>query len=250
MNESNHQMDKELNLFEQELRSLTPRSGVSMSDPSLTNDARMSHMLGRDWLEGGPPLASQQSTCTSVIPSVTKSNWWTTVAVSWSSGLAAGLLLSAIWTQWNMGGFDISGEITSGERFASTNDLPPSSLDSNLPPPNKGDASNSRSNPWPDSQRTRLGNTFRGGRYVAIQGNQQDVLRPFLQLYDINNDWRFTSRPTHKTFFDIPSWENAEIRDEPNVAPSELKPVPPAQQSVPQNQRQLLQSLYQSEFRI
>lgn len=255
MKESNYRMDNQLDQFERELRSLTPKSNASLSKPAQVNGVGISSTLDLATHDDGSPLAIPQSGNQLTIPTLTRSNWWKTVAVAWSSGLAVGLLLSAIWTRSNTGELDTGRDLVGNENFASANVHSPTGLDSEMPSlvesaTPEGMASSTRSNPWQYSQSTRLRNTLRGSRYVVTQGGQPDVLRPFSQLYDIANDWRFTNSSSSRELFNQRTQENPQLPDTPNSAPSELMLIPPAQQSAPPNQRQLLQSLYQSEFRI
>ncbi|MCU0713022.1 MAG: hypothetical protein MUC43_13255, partial [Pirellula sp.] len=91
MNEKNYRMDEELSRFEQDLKSLTPKHcSAAASVPTMPafHDNRLTSQIDTS------VVMDHQS---SSLP-FTNRRWLKTVAVSWATGLAAGLLVSAIWT--------------------------------------------------------------------------------------------------------------------------------------------------------
>ncbi|MFN7292861.1 MAG: hypothetical protein ACK5T6_19935, partial [Pirellula sp.] len=92
MNKPNFPMDDGLNRFEQDLKSLTPKPYPSAS-PART--MLPIHDYGATSLPGVGVVRDQQL----LSLNSTHRNWLKTVAVSWATGLAAGLLISAFWTK-------------------------------------------------------------------------------------------------------------------------------------------------------
>ena len=94
MNEPRYPMDDKLNQFEQELKSLSPRSLVSLTRVQNEFSMQASAPIAQATSSVGTPALEYQTRSSD-------RSWIKTVVLAWSSGLAAGLLLSWGWNVWS-----------------------------------------------------------------------------------------------------------------------------------------------------
>ena len=228
-------MDDGLDRFEKDLKSLTPKR-YPLASPVRTMlpihdfgaSPRPDAGIGQD-----QQLISSKST---------NRNWLKTVAVSWATGLAAGMLISAIWTKLMTEETFIYEPNLVAENDSSASVSEPSTpLDVSSNPP-------SITPPRQQTASLLRGQGFvRNSRGIVPDFRDHQILHPFMPLNNVN--WNAAMTPPAKRFTGLQTEAN-QSHEQPG-APNQLSDA--SHESLPspfpksQGQRQLLKSLMESD---
>jgi hypothetical protein len=243
MNEKDYRMDEELSRFEQDLKSLTPRHcSAAASVPTMPafHDNRLTSRV-----DTGVGINHQSSSL-----SFTNRRWLKTVAVSWATGLAAGLLVSAIWTKL------MEEETSSNEPSLLTENNSAAGVSEPNTPLSISQNSNSETTSRQQSlsaqpfttqslsiQRGFVGNT----RHTSLNIPDQEILHPFMGLNNVN--WNPAMLPSSKRFAGVQSGtkQASEQANAPGAASGDSQKSLPVSIPKTQGQRELLKSLMESD---
>ena len=245
MNEKDYRMDEELSRFEQDLMSLTPKPCfAAASVPRLPpiHDNRLTSQVGT-----GVIIDHQSSSL-----SFTNRRWLKTVAVSWATGLAAGLLVSAIWTK-------LMKEETSitEPSLLTENSSAVGVIEQNTPSnvsQNSSSKTTSRQQPLAIQPLTaqpliaQRGPGFVGNtRRTPLNIPDQEILHPFMALNNVN--WNAAMLPSSKRFAGVQSGtkQASEQANAPDSASGDSQKSIPVSIPKTQGQRELLKSLIESD---
>lgn len=244
MNEKDYRMDEELSQFERDLKSLTPRrcsATASVPTMSAFQDNRLTPQVDTsvvmDHQSSGLPF--------------TNGRWLKTVAVSWATGLAAGLLVSAIWTKL----MKEEGSITAPSLLTENRSAAGVS-ESNTPSTGSENSSSktiSRQQPSTTEPLTapsltaQRGSGFAGNmRRFSFDSPEQEILHPFMGLNNVN--WNAAMKPSSKRFAEMQSGtkQDFEQSNAPDSASGDSQKSFPISIPKTQGQRELLKSLIES----
>jgi hypothetical protein len=244
MNEKNYRMDEELSRFEQDLKSLTPKHcSAAASVPTMPafHDNRLTSQIDTS------VVMDHQS---SSLP-FTNRRWLKTVAVSWATGLAAGLLVSAIWTK-------LMKEETS---ITEPNLLTENSSAAGVSEPNtpwnvsENSSSKTTSRQQPLATRSLTAQPITAQRGPGFVGDMrrtslnipdQEILHPFMGLNNVN--WNAAMLPSSKRFAGVQSGtkQASEQANAPDSGSGDSQKSIPVSIPKTQGQRELLKSLIES----
>lgn len=233
-------MDDGLNRFEQDLKSLTPKPYPSAS-PART--MLPIHDYGATSLPGVGVVRDQQL----LSLNSTHRNWLKTVAVSWATGLAAGLLISAFWTKMMKEETAITEPSLLTENSSAAGVIEPDTpLNVSK---NSSSKTTSRQQPLATQPITAqrspgfVGNT----RRTSLNSPEQEILHPFMTLNNVN--WNAAMLPSSKRFAGAQSRTNqtSEQANAPDSASGDSQKSIPVSIPKTQGQRELLKSLMESD---
>lgn len=238
MNEPNFPMDDDLSRFEQELKSLTPRDfPVGLPVRAMLP----MHDLG---LTSPPDVGIVTNQQSHRQPFVNRA-WLKTVSVSWMTGLAAGLLVSMIWTR-------LVNEDAPfiDPKLISESGVPSVATDPNPPTTSSRDLPSTETTRPQESSRFREQSFGTNFRSISLNSYDGKILHPMMSLREV--DWIFSIMPPAKRLTGV---VKEAIQDhEHSSAPNSTSDVP--QTTLPnsfpnsfpkaQGQRQLLKSLMES----
>jgi hypothetical protein len=176
-----------------------------------------------------------------VSPSVNRT-WLRTVAISWSAGLAAGLLISILWTRWTNNGIANKGSQSPANGQLSQPNLSATpSLESPIA---------SRPNdsvPPQERNRSRYESMQNSSYLTAFDSSDQSILRPFVPLRSVDWEAAMVDTKTRQHGTGAQSLENPQGKDVPS-SNSALNSIPiPFERPRSQGQHQWLKSLMKSE---
>lgn len=233
MNEPRYPMDDELNQFEQELKSLSPRSLVSLTQEQ--NEFSM---------QASAPIARASSSIEIPAPAhemrSSDRSWLKTVILAWSSGLAAGLLLSWGWNAWSK---SQSGLVYSN---LPSSDVTTHSTDQSIP----DQIAEQRRLKAPleqsgDFDQNEMDKLMHANRLVALDAKRFSTLHPLMPLESIVWDHRqlqffkqFKNHDQHSAIDRIE--QTSTVFADENSARYPTKPAQPL------GQRQLLKAMMES----
>ncbi len=235
MNEPNFPMDDDLSRFEQDLKSLTPKHFPTASPVRAILPI---HELGLSSQSDVAAVADRQS---HRFPFVNRT-WLKTVSVAWVTGLAAGLLVPAIWTRFvNEEAPVIKPNLISesGSSSAVTIPTPPTASTLDLP-----SLKPTRSQ---EPSRYREQSSSTNYRYMSLNSHDEQMLHPFMSLSEFH--WNSAMTPSARRLTGVAKGPKQD--DEQNSAPDSTLDAP--QTTLPntfpkaQGQRQLLKSLMETD---
>ncbi len=244
MNEPNLPMHDGLDRFEQDLKSLTPNHAPEVLPVQA--------MLSVDGLgvRSGPDASSEPDACLVTderlhrLPMKNR-NWLKIASVSWVTGLASGLMVSAIWTRLITEENPITEpNLASETRVTSEVTSAPPELVSTPNPPS--------TDPFRAQPSSAFGDAIFSGnnRYFAIESASDDVLQPMMRRNAVTRISE--SLPSAKRFgrVDAATKQKNGQTDASNTT-SKTSPAPNSN-SFPkyQGQRQLLKMLMESDDMI
>jgi len=234
MNEPNFPMDDDLSRFEQDLKSLTPkhfpmaspvRAMLPIHDLGLSSQSDVG--IGTDQQSHRFPVMNR--------------NWLKTVSVSWMTGLAAGLLVPAIWTRLTHEDAPIVEPNLISESGSSSAVTVP-------PPPTASTPGSPSIKPTrtQEPSRYREQSFASTNRYTSLNSYDDQILHPFMSLNEVH--WNTAIVPSARR---LTGAKGPKQDDEQNSAPDSTSDVPQTTllNSLPkaQGQRQLLKSLMESD---
>lgn len=235
MNEPNFPMDEGLSRFEQDLKSLTPKH-FPMASP--VRAMLPIHDLGLSSQSDVATVTDQQS---HRFPFVNRT-WLKTVSVSWVTGLAAGLLVPAIWTRlMHEDAPVIEPNLVSESGVSSvvTAPTPPTTTT-----PDSPSIKPTRSQ---EPSRYREQSFASNYRHTLLNSHDDQILHPFMSLSEVH--WNSAMMPSAKRLIGVET--GAKQNYEQHNAPDSTSDVP--QTTLPntfpkvQGQRQLLKSVMESD---
>ncbi len=187
-------LDSELQLFEEDLKSLNPTPFVAkLAEPRLEGTS-------------GYPVSRSITT---------KRRWLGSVALAWASGLAAGMLIATLWNRPSSGENGVHIVVSDQDEATAVSDLKRPELDSS------GNATPLAS----DTVNPRDGLDFKRvrsrQRFVSGTDGQQRILRPSTPWDELLLDNRPRSWPTTNTGSASRSTDRIEQVDTPVPLPRE-----------------------------
>lgn len=243
MSEKDYRMDEELTRFEQDLKSLTPRHcSAAASVPTMPafHDNRLTSRV--DTRVG---IDHQSSSL-----SFTNRRWLKTVAVSWATGLAAGLLVSAIWTK-------LMEEETSNNEpslltennFAAGVSEPNTPLSISQNSTSKTTSRQQSLSPQPfTTQSLSIQRGFvRNMRYAPTHFPDEEILHPFMALNNVNWNAGILPHSKRPTAVQSGTKQDSEQANAPGAASGDSQQSIPVSLPKTQGQRELLKSLMESD---
>ncbi|MCU0718646.1 MAG: hypothetical protein MUC83_03000 [Pirellula sp.] len=243
MIEKDYRMDEELTRFEQDLRSLTPKPCSATASvptmPLIHNNGLNSHI-------GIGVATDHQSSSWSF----TNRSWFKTVAVSWATGLAAGLLVSAIWTK-------LMEEETSNNEpslltennFAAGVSEPNTPLSVSQNSTSKTTSRQQSLSPQPfttQSLSTQRG-IVRNIRNAPTHFPDHEILHPFMALNNVNWNAGILPHSKRPTAVQSGTKKASEQANAPGAASGDSQKSIPVSIPKTQGQRELLKSLMESD---
>jgi hypothetical protein len=240
MNEPSFPMDDDLNRFEQDLKSLTPRH-ILIASP--VRSMLPMHDLGITSPPDFDIVTEQQS---HRLPLMNRA-WLKTVSISWVTGLVAGLLVSTIWTRLVNETTPNTEPTLISENGASSMVIDSSSQDAT--PPNLTSTPPYRSQPYRSQLPSHFGEQSfaNANRHTSLNFRDNRILHPFMSLNAVN--WNSAIMPSAKRLTGTatrmqPDYEQYSAPDSDSGTPQIISP-----NSFPksQGQRQLLKSLMKSQ---
>jgi hypothetical protein len=235
MNEPNLPMDDDLSRFEQDLKSLTPKH-IPIASP--VRSMAPIHDLGLTSPPDVGVVTDQQSHRFAFVDRT----WLKTVSVAWVTGLAAGLLLPAIWTRFvNEEAPVIKPNLISESGSSSAVIVSPP------PTASTPDSPSIKPTRSQEPSRYRDQSFATNYRYMSLNSHDDQILHPFMSLSEFN--WNSAMMPSTKRFNGVA--KGAKQDDEQQGAPGSTSEAP--QTTLPnsfpktQGQRQLLKSLMETD---
>lgn len=240
MKEKDYHMDDDLSQFELDLKSLTPKHFPASLPLQMILPVQSVGLASQ--ADAGEARDQQpQSARTS------NSKWFKTVAVSWATGLAAGLLVSAIWSKLMKEETSVMPPnlLTEYSSVAGgTEQTEPLSVSQN----SSSRTTTHQQSLSAHSLSTQPGTDFVGNtRRTTLSSSDQQILHPFMALNNVN--WNAAMLPSSKRFAGVQS-ENKPASEQANAPDSATGN---SQKSIPvsipktQGQRELLKSLMESD---
>lgn len=243
MNEQDYRMDEELSRFEQDLKTLTPRH-CSLAAPVPTMPAFHDNRL-TPHVDTGVGVDHQSSSL-----SFTNRRWLKTVAVSWATGLAAGLLVSAIWTKL------MEEETSNNEPSLLTENNSAAGVSEPNTPLSISQNSTSKTTSRQQSLSTepittKSSSTQRGFvrnmRYAPTHFPDEEILHPFMALNNVNWNAGILPHSKRPTAVQSGTKQASEQGNAPGAASGDSQQSIPVSIPKPQGQRELLKSLMESD---
>lgn len=235
MNEPRFPMDDDLSRFEQDLKSLTPKQFPTASPVRAILPI---HFLEQSSQPDIGVVTDQQS---HRFPFVNRT-WLKTVSVAWVTGLAAGLLVPAIWTRFvNEEAPVIKPNLISESGVSSI------VTDPNSPAASTPDSPSIKPTRTQEPSRYREQSFASTNRYTSLNSHDDQMLHPFMSLSEFH--WNSAMIPSTKRLTGMAT--GAKQQEEQTGAPDKNPDVP--QTTLPnsfpktQGQRQLLKSLMETD---
>lgn len=235
MNEPSFPMDDDLNRFEQDLKSLTPKY-ILLASPVRTMLPVQD--LGITSLPDVGIVADQQSHRFAFVDRT----WLKTVSVAWVSGLAAGLLVPALWTRFMNEEAPVIEPTLISESGISSVATAPTPPTASTPDP----LSRKPTHPHEPS-RVREQRFATNYRYMSLNSHDEQMLHPFMSLSEFN--WDSAMIPSGRRLTGVAKGPKQDY--EQNSAPDSNSKAPkttlPNSFPKSQGQRQLLKSLMETD---
>lgn len=243
MNEQDYRMDEELSRFEQDLKTLTPRhcsSAASVPTMPAFHDSRLTSRV--DTRVG---IDHQLSSL-----SFTNRRWLKTVAVSWATGLAAGLLVSAIWTKlMNEETANFEPSLLTENNSAAGVSEPNTPLSVSQNSTSKTTSRQQSLSPQPfttQSLYTQRG-FVRNMRYAPTHFPDEEILHPLMALNSVNWNAGILPHSKRPTAVQSGTKQASKQGNAPCAASGDSQQSIPVSIPKTQGQRELLKSLMESD---